>query len=176
VSARRGFLTPVQSRRFTTVGLRPPLLVGATCVRRAKATFAMHKRQFARAAGVSPPWVDRAHINSAWYAEDCRLCKSAVKIALLLPRWAYAHRSCVGVRTSAGEKTIFAMHERTLLGAAGVSPPWFLTPVQSREFTTVGLRPPLLVGVRTSAGDKTIFAMHERTVLGAAGVSPPWVD
>jgi hypothetical protein len=39
------------------VGLRPPLLVGATCVRRAKATFAMHKRQLTRAAGVSPPWV-----------------------------------------------------------------------------------------------------------------------
>jgi hypothetical protein len=67
------------------------------------------------------------------------------------------------------------MHKRQLTRAADVSPPWFLTPVQSREFTTVGLRPPLLVSVRTSAGDKTIFAMHERTLLGAAGVSPPWV-
>ncbi len=41
-----------------------------------------------------------------------------------LPRGADAPRSCVGVRTSAGEKTMFAMHERTLPGAAGVSPPW----------------------------------------------------
>jgi hypothetical protein len=40
------------------------------------------------------------------------------------PRGADAPRSCVGVRTSAGEKTMFAMHERTLPGAAGVSPPW----------------------------------------------------
>ncbi len=37
---------------------------------------------------------------------------------------AYAPRSCVGVRTSAGEITIFAMRERTSARAAGVSPPW----------------------------------------------------
>jgi hypothetical protein len=30
----------------------------------------------------------------------------------------------VAVRTFAGEKTIFAMHERTFTRAAGVSPPW----------------------------------------------------
>jgi hypothetical protein len=59
-SARRGCLNPVQSRKFTTVGLRPPLLVGTTCVRRAKAIFAMHKRTCIRAAGVSPPWVGNA--------------------------------------------------------------------------------------------------------------------
>jgi hypothetical protein len=41
------------------------------------------------------------------------------------PRGAYAPRSCVRVQTSAGEITIFAMHERTSAGAAGVSPPWF---------------------------------------------------
>jgi hypothetical protein len=28
------------------------------------------------------------------------------------------------VRTFVGEKTIFAMHERTFTRAAGVSPPW----------------------------------------------------
>jgi hypothetical protein len=37
---------------------------------------------------------------------------------------AYAPRSCAAMRTSAGEKTIFAMHKRTCTGAAGVSPPW----------------------------------------------------
>jgi hypothetical protein len=41
------------------------------------------------------------------------------------PRGADALRSCVGVRMSAGEKTMFAMHERTVARAAGVSPPWF---------------------------------------------------
>jgi hypothetical protein len=87
-----------------------------------------------------------------------------------------SHRRALGRRAYNTSATFGG--GRTITRAAGVSPPWFLTPVQSREFTTVGLRPPLLVGVRTSAGDKTIFAMHERTLLGAraAGVSPPWVS
>jgi hypothetical protein len=44
-------------RSFTTGGLRPPLL---SLVQRAsagrKTIFAVHKRTFTRAAGVSPPW------------------------------------------------------------------------------------------------------------------------
>jgi hypothetical protein len=48
-----------------------------------------------------------------------------------LPRGADAPRSCIGMRTSAGEKTTFAMHKRTPKRAAGVSPPWVsVTPVQ----------------------------------------------
>jgi len=46
----------------------------------------------------------------------------------LTPRGAYAPRSCVAARTSAGEKTIFAMHKRTPKRAAGVSPPWIGEP------------------------------------------------
>jgi hypothetical protein len=43
-----------------TGGLRPPLLVaGTTSVRWKKTIFAVHKRTFARAAGVSPPWFGR---------------------------------------------------------------------------------------------------------------------
>jgi hypothetical protein len=41
-----------------------------------------------------------------------------------VPRGAYAPRSCIALRTSVGEKTIFSMHKRTFTGAAGVSPPW----------------------------------------------------
>jgi hypothetical protein len=48
----------------------------------------------------------------------------AVAFASRLTRGANAPRSCVAVRTFAGEKTIFAMHERTSTRAANVSPPW----------------------------------------------------
>jgi hypothetical protein len=79
VSARRGIVTqlqrcsctdhrPVASARQlrssrcervprTTGGLRPPLLCCNANVFRRKTIFAMHKRTFSRAAGVSPPWV-----------------------------------------------------------------------------------------------------------------------
>jgi hypothetical protein len=42
-----------------------------------------------------------------------------------MPRAAYVPRSCVGVRMSAGEIAIFAMHKCTSAAAAGVSPPCF---------------------------------------------------
>jgi hypothetical protein len=49
-----------RKRRFSTGGLRPPLL---SLVQRAsagrKTIFAVHKRTFTRAAGVSPPWFGR---------------------------------------------------------------------------------------------------------------------
>jgi hypothetical protein len=43
---------------------------------------------------------------------------------MLFPRGADAPRSYFAERTFAGEKTIFAVHERTFARAAGVSPPW----------------------------------------------------
>jgi hypothetical protein len=74
-----------------------------------------------------------------------------------IPRGAYAPRSYVAVRAFVGEKTIFAMHERTFTRAATVSPPWVCkSRVRRRcdEFwrlelacgahSTGGLRPPLL--------------------------------
>jgi hypothetical protein len=74
-----------------------------------------------------------------------------------LPRGAYAPRSCVGVRTSAGEKTIFAMHKRTSgSGAAGVSPPWL--------GHTIGV-----------PREANVVQRRANTQPGAAGVSPPWV-
>jgi hypothetical protein len=104
-------------------------------------------------------------------------------------RGADAPRSCVSVRMSAGEKTMFAMHERTLPGAAGVSPPWVCKPrlqfqcdeFRRFEFACAGCiprgadAPRSCVAPRSFAGEITPFAMHERTLPGAAGVSPPWV-
>jgi hypothetical protein len=119
-SARRGCLTPVQSRKFTTGGLRPPLLVGATCVRRAKATFTMHKRTCTRAAGVSPPWVGFALATAIGF---CRLITFRAAQSLPVPRLAHASRSwCTTCVRRA--KATFTMHKRTCTGAAGVSPPW----------------------------------------------------
>jgi hypothetical protein len=83
-------------------------------------------------------------------------------------------RSCVAVRTYADEKTIFAMHIRTSGQERRASARrGLLTPVQSRTFSTVGLRRPLLVhGVRPL--NKAPSAVHKRTCTRAAGVSPPW--
>jgi hypothetical protein len=52
------------------------------------------------------------------------LTSAGVSAAPAKPRGAYAPRSCIALRTSVGEKTIFSMHKRTLTRAAGVSPPW----------------------------------------------------
>jgi hypothetical protein len=60
------------------------------------------------------------------------------------------------VPTFAGEKTIFAMHERTFTRAAGVSPPWFGEP-------SAVPRKPRNVRRPCDAGPR------------AAGVNPPWV-
>jgi hypothetical protein len=41
------------------------------------------------------------------------VCGLSLQLRLKLPRGAYAPRSCVAVRTSAGETAIFAMYKRT---------------------------------------------------------------
>jgi hypothetical protein len=79
-SARRGsdsrLRTDASRSKVYHGGLTPTapgwLTPGATCVRRAKATFAMHKRTCTRAAGVSPPWVEFAlsHRRSWWRASS----------------------------------------------------------------------------------------------------------
>jgi hypothetical protein len=119
-SARRGCLTPLQSRTFTTGGLRPPLLVGTTCVRRAKATFTMHKRTCTGAAGVSPPWVGFALATATRF---CALITFRPAHSFPVPRLAYASRSWCATCVRRAKAT-FAMNERTCTRAAGVSPPW----------------------------------------------------
>jgi hypothetical protein len=116
-----------------------------------KTIFPMHKRTLTRAAGVSPPWCRKLHLqrrptfpNPAhsprhdWFPSHGWLTPAALdrmrggvctvtlvfRRFVCVPRGAYAPRSCIALRTSVGEKTIFSMHKRTLTRAAGVSPPW----------------------------------------------------
>jgi hypothetical protein len=69
--------------------------------------------------GLTPPAPDCTNVRR------CRQMFATRKTCCDYPRGAYAPRSCVRVQTSAGEITIFAIHERTSTRAAGVSPPWF---------------------------------------------------
>jgi hypothetical protein len=109
-------------------GLTPPALGSRCTVGEQMAIFAMHERTFTRAAGVSPPWVLGKRTCKSASAKSRETAGSVLTdagaVAVANRRGAYAPRSCVRVRMSAGEKTIFAMHERTFTGAAGVSPPW----------------------------------------------------
>jgi len=109
-------------------GLTCPALGSWCTVGEQMAIFAMQEHTFTRPAGVSPPWVRKTHLQECFRkvagdrrrsARERRWSRSSE------PRGAYAPRSCVGVRTFPGEKTILAMRERTFTRAAGVSPPWF---------------------------------------------------
>jgi hypothetical protein len=91
-----------------------------------------------------------AHVrysNHGWLtpAAPVRMCGGVCTVTLVfrrfgcLPRGADAPRSCVGVRTSADGKTIFAMHERILPGAAGVSPPWLASRVCNGDRVSLGM-------------------------------------
>jgi hypothetical protein len=50
----------------STGGLRPPLLYCRANVRRQKAMFTMHERQFTGAAGVSPPWIFKPRLQVSY--------------------------------------------------------------------------------------------------------------
>jgi hypothetical protein len=95
-------------------------------------------------------------------------------------------RSCVGVRMSAGEIAIFAMHKRTSAGAANRQPAVIReSRRQHRAFlaeggcshATGGLRPPLLVVLRCGhlPAKLRLVRYTNARFPGAAGVSPPWV-
>jgi hypothetical protein len=85
-------------------------------------TFAMHKRTFTRAAGVSPPWFGFALATATGF---CGRITFRSAHSLPVSRLAYASRSWLAMRESADAKTTFAMHKCTFTRAAGVSPPWF---------------------------------------------------
>jgi hypothetical protein len=148
-------------------------------------------RTLPRAAGVSPPWVCKPRLQLQ--CDEFRRFEFACDECV--PRGADAPRSCVGVRTSAGEKTMFAMHER-FTKSGGRKPAvggqmrigrherhsWADRrrcvcglPLHSRLLAPRGADAPRsCVAARSFAGEITPFAMYERTVAGAAGVSPPW--
>jgi hypothetical protein len=117
--------------------------------------------------GLTPPLLIRIYggVCTVWLVFRRFVC---------LPRGAYAPRSCVGVRTSAGGKTIFAMHERTLLGAAGVSPPWFANRACNGDRLSRRGRVSTVCPARTSHNRESQSLSGNRRSTGAAGVSPPW--
>jgi hypothetical protein len=89
------------------------------------ATFAVHKRMFTRAAGVSPPWFGKRTCQYA-SAKSRESFNGAITnpggVAVANPRAAYVPRSCVGVRMSAGEIAIFAVHKRMFSKSGGRQP------------------------------------------------------
>jgi hypothetical protein len=95
-----------------TGGLRPPLLVVLWCghlptklrlVRYTNARLQERRPSARGGSGIAPANTGRLLPN-----EDAHM-----------PRGAYAPRSCVGVRMSASEIAIFAMHKRTFYRSGG---------------------------------------------------------
>jgi hypothetical protein len=113
----------VRIPRTSHGGLTPPALGAERTFAGEKTIFAMHERAFTRAAGVSPPWYRKTHLQRrVIFVEWLRLpLHNRLRLhgGLTPP-------ALVAERTFVGEKTIFAMHERTSTRAAGVSPPWVL--------------------------------------------------
>jgi hypothetical protein len=128
--------------RLTTGGLRPPLLrCGANICPRNNDFCDAQTHIRPRAAGVSPPWVDKPasaetgairqqtadgvcadHRCGRVYRRHGANVAPESFMAHTGPDYNRVHwrhggltppRSCVAVRTSAGETTIFAMHKRT---------------------------------------------------------------
>jgi hypothetical protein len=102
--------------------------------------------------GVSPPWFRKCTCrNTAAKSRETAIAvlTNAGAVAVANPRGADAPRSCVGVRTSAGEIATFAMHKRTCTRAAGVSPPWFR---KCTSRNAAAKSPETAVGVLTNAG------------------------
>jgi hypothetical protein len=104
--------------KATTGGLRPPLLRRSANVCRRNSDFCDAQTYIRpRAAGRQPAVggqirIGRHERHSSAARRRC-VCGLSLQLRLKLPRGAYAPRSCVAVRTSAGETTIFAMHKRT---------------------------------------------------------------
>ena len=110
-----------------------------------KTTFAVHKRSFTRAAGVSPPWFDNAVANASVVP---RLSTSACH-GWLTP-------AAPGVALDGGTPIVAKVR----------------LPRAIRFTATAGLRQPLLVH-DAGPGKIATFAVHKRIFTRAAGVSPP---
>jgi hypothetical protein len=175
-----------RERSPTTAGWLTPAALGARCSFAAKALFAMDKRTFTGAAGVSPPWLgERDEIEHCPAAGEHKIrsggrqpavarkrCKRtslagscqrsfAPDAVAKCARGATVHHgwltpAALGARCSFAAKALFAMDKRTFTGAAGVSPPW--------------------LGERDAVPrESNIVQRLASTRSGAAGVSPPWL-
>jgi hypothetical protein len=144
--------------RVTTGGLRPPLLyLAARAFVRKIATFAMHERNGAGAAGVSPPWCAETHLQGRYckHAPDRRRCADErYRNYGRESRGAYAPRSCVARMRVCWR---FAVSGARALPNHG------------------GLTPPLLaVHAFVHRESRHYTGTRSRLQTGAAGVSPPW--
>jgi hypothetical protein len=113
-----------------------------------KTTFAVHKRTFARAADVSPPWFCEPHLQVQ--CDEFRrldLTTAGLRQPLLVARRSFAvkndirdaqthahksggrqpavvDRSCIALRTLVGKNNFRDAQTHVRPRAAGVSPPW----------------------------------------------------
>jgi hypothetical protein len=106
-------------RRFVCHGgLTPPALVlRCECLPTKKRVLRCTNAHPVKSGGREPAVVRKRRLQLQCDEFPC----FAFACAECTPRGAYAPRSCIAVRMSAGEKASFAMHERTFAGAAGVS-------------------------------------------------------
>jgi hypothetical protein len=123
-------------------GVSPPWLGHTIGVSREANVVQRRANTQPGAAGVSPPWAWVTHLQRRFckVAGDCRRCayeRQRIRVERCrkgptlvpaptlrdfqslssragFPRGANAPRSCIAARTLVGEKTIFAMHKRTL--------------------------------------------------------------
>jgi hypothetical protein len=102
---------------LTTAGSRQPLLVHDIRSPH-KAPFAMHKRTFARAAGVSPPWLGEPHAVPRESNIVQRLANTQPRAAGVSPPWLGEPHAVPR------ESNIVQRLANTQPRAAGVSPPW----------------------------------------------------
>jgi hypothetical protein len=143
-------------------GWLTPAALGARCSFAAKALFAMDKRTFTGAAGVSPPWLAEMHLHGRYrkHAENCY-------------RWVGRRRCHRGRSVRGSTRTMRSntakRHCRPgrLPSHGGLTPPLLVVRAfvhrKSRHFT--GTR-----SVRTKSGDRTPAAMLPRITYSALRV------
>jgi hypothetical protein len=170
-SARRGTVnrTPVPQESRTVqrpcdtesraAGVSPPWYGEPNAVPQKSRTVQRPRDAGTRAAGVSPPWVLGKRTCRNTFAKSRGTAGGVLTNAggVAVANHGGLTPPALGAeRTSAGEKTIFAMQERTFTRAAGVSPPWYGEP------NAVPRKP------------RTAQRLCD-TESRAPGVSPPWV-
>jgi hypothetical protein len=102
--------TSADEKRFLRCTYAHPIRSGGrepAVVRDTDAALQNRARAHAGAPFVSPPWVSKPRLQL-----QCNEFPYFAFASNAPPRGAYAPRSCVAVRTPAGEKAIFAMHKR----------------------------------------------------------------
>jgi hypothetical protein len=145
--------------------------------------FAMHKRTFTRAAGVSPPWFGFALATAAGF---CGLITFRPAHSLPVPRLAYASRSWLHARHIACDVRFrFATAD---VPHGGLTPPalglrcaglpkqkrfLLCANARFRERRTSARRG--CVNRRSCDNNRALFGGRSNRQSRAAGVSPPWV-